>query len=459
MFGELMLTCMGGEGSNFAPGKNMCMRIIRRLAAFLAAACMGAGLQAQTPMPLDSLFSLVERGSKALQVQKTGTDAARLDVESAKSRRLPDINTSLSLSYNGNVLLTDRDFSNGQWQSSPHFGHSFSIEASQLVYGGGTVNAAIEMARLQHGQAETQTHSTREQMRFVALAQYLDLYRLQNRIDVVASNIELTNVLVADIRARREQGMALSNDVTRYELQLQNLELQLTQLRDQRKIQNYQLCHTLGLDTGTVIEPDAAVVNAAYASEGEAHWHSMASESSPALKLAAIGTKMAEQSEKIARGAMLPKVAFVAADNFNGPITFELPPIDKNLNIWYVGVGISYNLSSLFKNNKDLRRARTATVQSRQAQALAAEQLDNNVQQAYTEYMQSYVELETRQTSVELADENYRVVNERYLNQLALITDMLDASSVKLDAELSEVDARINVAYTYYKMKYIAGTL
>ncbi len=435
------------------------MRIIRRLAAVIAAACMGAGMQAQTPMPLDSLFSLVERGSKALQVQKTGTDAAQLDVESAKSRRLPDINTSLSLSYNGNVLLTDRDFSNGQWQSSPHFGNSFSIEASQLVYGGGAVNAAIEMARLQHGQAETQTHSTREQMRFVALAQYLDLYRLQNRIDVVASNIELTNVLVADIRARREQGMALSNDVTRYELQLQNLELQLTQLRDQRKIQNYQLCHTLGLDTGTEIEPDAAVVNAAYASEGEAHWQSMASKSSPALKLAVIGTKMAEQSERIARGAMLPKVAFVAADNFNGPITFELPPIDKNLNVWYVGVGISYNLSSLFKNNKDLRRARTATVQSRQALALAAEQLDNNVQQAYTEYMQSYVELETRQTSVELANENYRVVNERYLNQLALITDMLDASSVKLDAELSEVDARINVAYTYYKMKYIAGTL
>lgn len=435
------------------------MRIINRLTVFLAAACTGAGLQAQTPMPLDSLFSLVERGSKALQVQKTGTDAAQLGAESAKSQRLPDINTSLSLSYNGNVLLTDRDFSNGQWQSSPHFGNSFSIEARQLVYGGGAVNAAIEMARLQHSQAETQTHSTREQMRFVALAQYLDLYRLQNRIEVVQSNIELTNVLVADITARREQGMALSNDVTRYELQLQNLNLRLTQLRDQRKIQNYQLCHTLGLDTGTEIMPDAAVIDAAYAIEGEPHWQELAAGTSPSLRLAAIGTKMAEQSERLARSAMLPKVALVAADNFNGPITFELPPVDKNLNVWYVGVGINYNLSSLFKSNKDLKRARTATTQSRQAQDLAAEQLDNNVQQAYTEYLQSYVELETRRTSVDLAGENYRVVNERYLNQLALITDMLDASSVKLDAELSEVDARINVAYTYYKMKYIAGTL
>ena len=36
---------------------------------------------------------------------------------------------------------------------------------------------------------------------------------------------------------------------------------------------------------------------------------------------------------------------------------------------------------------------------------------------------------------------------------------MIDASNIKLDAELSEVDARINIAYAYYKMKYVAGKL
>ncbi len=457
-----MLIGAEGEGSIFAPEKmihTQFMRIIDRLSVFLAALCTGIGLQAQTPMPLDTLFSLVERGSKALQVQKTGTDAAQLGVKSAKSGRLPDIGTSLSLSYNGNALLTERDFSGAAWQHSPHFGNSFAIEARQLVYGGGAVDAAIEMAELQLSLAETQTHSTREQLRFMALAQYLDIYRLHNRMEVVRSNIELTNVLVADIKARCGQGMALSNDVTRYELQLQNLNLELTKLRNQQKIQNYQLCLTLGLDTDTEIVPDAAVVNAAYAAEGEPHWQALAAESAPSLKLADIGTGMAEQSERLARSEMLPKVTVVAADNLNGPITFELPPIDKNLNIWYVGVGVSYDISSLYKKKAELDRARTATQQSRQARALAARQLDAGVQQAYTEYMQSYVELETRRSGAALAGENYRVVNERYLNQLSLITDMLDASSVKLDAELCEVDARINVAYTYYKMKYIAGTL
>lgn len=60
---------------------------------------------------------------------------------------------------------------------------------------------------------------------------------------------------------------------------------------------------------------------------------------------------------------------------------------------------------------------------------------------------------------MELARQNYQVVNNRYLNQLAIITDMIDATNMKLDAELGEVDARINIAYAYYKMKYIAGQL
>ena len=50
-------------------------------------------------------------------------------------------------------------------------------------------------------------------------------------------------------------------------------------------------------------------------------------------------------------------------------------------------------------------------------------------------------------------------MNNRYLNQLALVTDMVDASNLKLNAELQEVNARINVAYTYYNIMYVAGNL
>lgn len=435
------------------------MNLTRRILISAVAACAAVCIRAQQVLTVDSLFQLVEQNSKALQVQKTGQETARLALADARSQRLPDISTALSVSYNGNVLLTDRDFGNRRWEHSPHFGNSFSVQATQLIYAGGAVDAAIKMASLGTDQAEAQTHSTREQMRFTALSQYLDLYKLQNSIEVVESNIALTEKLIADIQARYDEGMALRSDITRYELQMKNLQLQLVKLRDQRNIQNYQLCHTLGLSTETEIVADESVAATAYGGRDQAEWQQTAAAQSPSLRLASLNTQMAVQGERMARSELLPKISFIAADNFNGPITYELPPVNKNINVWYFGVGLNYSLSSLFKNNKKLRQARSTTLQSRQAQALAAEQLDNNVQQAYTEYMQSYVELETQQQSVRLANENYQVVNERYLNQLSLLTDMLDASSVKLDAELSEVDARINVAYNYYKMKYIAGTL
>ena len=99
------------------------------------------------------------------------------------------------------------------------------------------------------------------------------------------------------------------------------------------------------------------------------------------------------------------------------------------------------------------------TRQAKENHALQAEQLNNSVQAAYVQYQQTYIELETQRKSVELAQQNYEVMNARYLSQLALVTDMVDASNLKLNAELSEVDARINIVYAYYRMKYVAGEI
>lgn len=98
-------------------------------------------------------------------------------------------------------------------------------------------------------------------------------------------------------------------------------------------------------------------------------------------------------------------------------------------------------------------------MQSNENHAVTAESVDNQMQQAYTLYRQSFVELRTQQKSVELAAQNYQVVSDRYMSQMALITDMVDASNIKLNAELQEVDARIGTIYAYYKMKYIAGEI
>ena len=419
-------------------------------------------------MTISQLFQKVEDNSKSLRTSLSGVEAAHLGIESAKSKKLPDLDASLSFSYIGNALITDRDFSNVHGLKSPHFGNNFAFQAQQVVYAGGAINAGIKLAELGKQQAEVGVKLTRQQIRFIALGQYLDLYKIDNRIKVYEKNIELTRQLIDDIKEKQTHGMALKNDITRYELQMESLKLGLTALRNNRSILNHQLCNTLGMNQDSQMNqgnqeiqiiPDATIADKTYGKEGEAYWQTAGTLNSPLLEQSSNAIRIAEQKEKIAKSDLLPKVAFVAADNFDGPILFELPPVDKNLNVWYVGVGVKYSLSSLFKSNKRIKQAAVETRQAKEAHAVQAELLNNNVQAAYVQYQQTYVELETQRKSVELAQQNYDVMNARYLSQLALVTDMVDASNLKLNAELNEVDARINIVYAYYRMKYVAGEI
>ena len=422
--------------------------------AILIAIALSATAQQTRKLGISEMFELIEHNNNDLKAGKTGVEAAQEGIRAARSQRLPDINAEVSASYIGNALLTDRDFSDAQGLKSPHFGNQFLLDIRQTLYAGGAINAGIRLAELGAEQSGLGVEQLRQNRRLIALGQYLELEKTANREKVLESNIDLTTKLIGNIKERHAQGVALKNDVTRYELQLETLRLNLTKVRNSRNILNHQLCNTLGLAPGTVIDPTDDAAKQLFAKDGEAHWQEAAAAGSPQLKMAAVSEQMAHQQVKLSRSEMLPKVALVAQNNFNGPITFELPPIDKNLNIWYVGVGVQYSLSSLFKSNKKVAQAK-----AREQRAAAAEQVNNSVQEAYTNYLQSYNELETQQKNVELARQNYDVVNSRYLNQLALVTDMIDASNIKLDAELSEVDARINIAYAYYKMKYVAGEL
>lgn len=417
--------------------------------------------QAQTEqrLSIDEMFRMIDQRNSIIKADRTAVEAAGEGIKAARSQRLPDISTQLNFSYIGNALLTDRDFGNGVDCKTPHFGNQFLLDVQQTLYAGGAIDAGVRLAELSAEQARLQLALSEQNQRFIALAQYLDLEKVAHREEVLNKNIVLTERLIANIREKQQQGVALKNDITRYELQLETQKLSLTKLQNTRRILNHQLCNTLSLPTTQTIVPTDDVTTAVFGKDGEDRWQDVAAAASPQLQMAGVGERMAQQQEKIARSSMLPKIAIVAQNNFNGPITFELPPIDKNLNVWFVGIGVRYDLSSLFKSNKSVAKARLETQAAKERRAVAAEQLNNSVQEAYVGYMQSYVELETQQKSVQLAQQNYEVVNNRYLNQLALVTDMIDASNTKLDAELNEADAYINIAYAYYKMKYIAGEL
>ena len=106
-----------------------------------------------------------------------------------------------------------------------------------------------------------------------------------------------------------------------------------------------------------------------------------------------------------------------------------------------------------------MQQARPGVTHAEEQYRLALEQVNNAVQENYVNFLTAFTDLQTQQKNVELANENYRLVSHRYENELALLTDLLDAAHTKLNADLSLADARINLLYHYYKMKYVTHTL
>lgn len=409
-------------------------------------------------LTLTDVFTRIENENQTMSMLRTAQEAAKEGIKSAKNARYPEINAELNVSYIGDCFLTDRNFSNYTKAPSPHFGNGFTLEAQHVVYAGGAVNAAVRMAEHEGHMSEAVISKSRQGLRLMAAGEYLDLFRTDNSIKVYKENIALTTKLIEEINARREQGLALAADVTRYELRLEMLKLDLIRLQNTREIMNYRLVNSLGLPEGTVIssilgdEEDMR-------DRSRLNWQEIAADASPEMKVSGIKADMALTRQKLVRSERLPKIAVVAYENFNGPITFEIPPIDKNLNLWYVGLGIRYNFSSLYKSGHKLKKAAIEVRQAEQAKNVTEENLRNDVQKAYADYMQSYVELETSEKSLQLADENYERIHDRYMEQLVLVTDMLDAFNMKLDAELGVSAANAEIQYRLCCLRYAAGIL
>ena len=429
------------------------------MASCASLCAMSAYAQQSYVLSLERMFSLADENSKTIQVENAALTEAQQAVRVAQNGKLPDIELSLSASYLGNGCLMDRDFSNGKNIQMPHFGNNFAIKATQLIYGGGVVNAGIAMAKLKEEMAGINLEATRSRVRFMLTGFYLDLYKLQNVLKVYDRNIELAKVVIADTKARNEVGVVLQNDITRYELLLKNLELGRKRVSNSVEILNYDLVTILGLPSDTSIQPDTTLLARTLPVQDIAYWQEMAENEAPIVKQSALAVEMSRNNEKMARAERLPTVALVASNHFDGPITIEVPVIDKNFNYWYVGVGVSYKLSSLYKSGKNIKRARISTDLNRRRREEVLEQTSLAVQADYTKYMEAYEEVLTLEKNVQLANENYGVTETRYRNEMALVTEMLDASNQLLDAELQLANARINVIFNYYKLKNTSGNL
>lgn len=417
-------------------------------------------LQAQEKLlTIEEMFRIADSNSTELQLHRLRMSEAEQGIRIAKNDCLPSVGAQVELNYIGDGVMTERDFSGGIHADMPHWGNTFVVKASQVIYAGGEISRGIERSRLEAEAAGHEYCITQQDLRFLLLGYYLDLFQLNNQRTVYERNVEQTQILVKDMKAAYRQGTALKSDITRYELQLQNIQLRLTATENEINKINYRLLTALGLDQGLQIVPDKnSLLVAEVDSLSEQDWR-WASKEAPRLQLADTEIALSRNRERLIRAERLPRVHVSLTSELNGPILVEVPPLNNNFAYWFAGVSVSYSFDSLFKSHKKLKQAKIAIMRSEMAKEQVAEEVDNSIHAAYVDLNEAYIRLRTQQKSVQLAHENYGIVRQRYLNGLALITDMLDASNTQLDMELQLANYQIGILYQYYLLKKLTGTL
>lgn len=437
--------------------------ILFTLLLFVTFLCGSDGMQcsAQTvTLSVDSLFRLIDDNNRTIRLKSLHVDNAEEGVNVARNQRLPMLDASLSVGYLGNGYLTDRDFSNGMKVRNPHSNNNFALEAMQVIYSGGAISGSIRMAELNSRMAQLDLEQSRQQVRFLLLGWLIDLKCLYNRRQVIDENIELARQVLDNMSARYDEGVALQNDITRYELQLQDLQLQHAKTIEAINTINYRLANALDFEPSvTTIIPELSLIDDTFAVGSENNWQNVAQTSSLSLKKAGLGIDMSETNLRIVSAEKRPKVSLFAYGNFDSPIVTEVPVLDKNFMYWGFGVNLSFNISSLYTTKKRQRQARISVNESREAYDLGIENLQNDVQAAYEGYKTAVTELKTKKKGLELARQNYDIICDRYENGMVLVTDMIDAANIRLSSEIGLEDARTLLLFCYYRLKYITNTL
>ena len=433
---------------------------LQKIISFAAAMSLSAQLWAQGEVvTLQHLWDEAERNSTSIKVMKSELDAANLAVEAAKSGNLPDLNASLSIGYLGDGVLTDRNFKNSLHVDNPHFMNSFAVQASQLIYGGGAVRNAVKTAESGRNIAALNLESERQNLRLMIAGYYLDICRLWNQTAVLDENLRLCGVVIENMRVMESQGTALSNDILRYELQKEGLLLSKRKVSDGLQILYRRIATATGYEGKNDFAPDTVQIAQMIENLNDTTLQNSYADNGVNVRISQEAAYLAENQLKTIKSGMLPQVAVVAEDHFDGPITIEVPVIDKNFNYWFAGIGVKYSISSLYKTKRDVRRAEISLQAANDRIALAKERAGDDVFAAHTDFFTARAEIQTQQKSVELAAKNYNVTLSRYNNGLATITDMLDASNTKLNAEILLVDSKINLLYNYLKIIYLNAEL
>lgn len=322
-----------------------------------------------------------------------------------------------------------------------------SITASQLIYSGGQVNAAIHIAKYTQ---DATIYSLRDIVDTTIANVRSEFYAvLLDRaiIQVQEENITLLGSQLKDQQNRFEAGTVPRFNVLQAEVAQANAQPQLIQARNDYQVAQLNLARTLGVNTPNLSNPEppvnaVGVLTTDEKPEALPEAIQLARERRPFLKEQREQILIQVENIKVALAGYQPRLTADAGYEVrNNSLSKSLT---QTINGWFYGFEGSWNI---FDGGATYGQTKQAKAQLQEAKVNyddAVRQVDVEVQQAWDQVRESQDTIVSQQKTIEEANEALRLAQERLTAGAGVQLDVLSAQVALTQARTTLVQAQYN---------------
>ncbi len=409
-------------------------------------------------MTVQELVENVQENNIQLKVAKTSVKVAEARIEEVKTNRLPDLGADMSAFYLSDVILYTPRWAKAQTVNLFNFGHTFSISANQLIFAGGKINKSIALSRMSKTLTENQLSDTEQSIKLRAAELYLNLYNLQNQKTILENNKDLATERTKTARLYFKQDMITKNEVLRAEVLESQLQQSILQVQNAILLTNKNLILLAGLDENTLIITTIDNLDHEIREQDERFYRDIAFSKNPQLSASDTQIAIADKNLELTKTDRSPILAGFAGYNASRPQTSGIP-LDLYSNSYQVGANLSYNIDALYKNSKKEAVDKILIDQAKQAKEVVKQRIEADVNAAYNNYHLAVKQKEVSAINKVTAEENYRITELKYKNQLVTYIEIIDAANTKLQAELQILDDQTDIILNYVRLLRATGQL
>ena len=406
-------------------------------------------------LTLEDCRKLALEHNEQIKTANNAVEKAKLDRQIAFAQYLPKVDGSLT-----GIHMKDQDIIGMSLQTRGTY--MAGINVTLPLYAGGQLTAANRLAQIGQTVSEEQQRKTRMQVIADVDNSYYTLIAVRSKVQMLQAYAQQMQELYNRVQLSVRVQMATENDLLRIASKQSEINYQLQKATNGEQLCQLALANQIGTDfEQTVIPADTVLAPASMPQLSEDF------SSRPDLHLLQQQVKANELQVKRARANYLPTVALVGTYSHydNLKLKGALKNLDGtpiNINHTFRG-GRPYALLSvnvpIFHWGAELKKVKKAKLDLSDSQ-LQLEQYERGmrieVRQAVLNLTDGQRMVETATIGQQQADENLRVMRQKFDNQLCTMTDLLDAQSQWQQARSNLIEAKTQLKI--YETEYLRVT-